>query len=81
MRRKEEATPAAPLTPGDTTVTQNSDIQAKEEKVPLVELQEGATLADVVGALNRLGATPRDMITILQAIKRAGALRADVEVM
>ena len=81
VRRKEEATPAAPLTPGDTTVTQNSDIQAKEEKVPLVELQEGATLADVVGALNRLGATPRDMITILQAIKRAGALRADVEVM
>lgn len=49
--------------------------------MPLVELPEGATLADVVTALNRLGATPRDMITILQAIKRAGALRADVEVM
>jgi flagellar P-ring protein precursor FlgI len=81
VRRTEEAVPAAPLTPGDTVVTQNSDIETKEDKVPLVELSEGATLADVVTALNRLGATPRDMITILQAIKRAGALRADVEVM
>ncbi|MCK6572146.1 flagellar basal body P-ring protein FlgI [Myxococcota bacterium] len=81
VRRTEEAVPAAPLTPGDTVVTQNADIEAKEDKVPLVELAEGATLADVVTALNRLGATPRDMITILQAIKRAGALRADVEVM
>lgn len=81
VRRTEEAVPAAPLTPGDTVVTQNTDIKTNEDKVPLVELPEGATLADVVTALNRLGATPRDMITILQAIKRAGALRADVEVM
>lgn len=81
VRRNEEAVPAAPLTPGQTTVVQNPEIETKEEKVPLVELDEGATLSDVVEALNRLGATPRDMITILQAIKRAGALRADVEVM
>jgi flagellar P-ring protein precursor FlgI len=44
-------------------------------------MQEGASLAEVVEGLNRLGASPRDIITILQAIKRAGALRADVEVM
>ena len=81
VRRKEKATPAAPLTPGTTTVTASTSINATEDKVPLVELNEGATLSDVVTALNRLGATPRDMITILQAIKRAGALRADVEVM
>ncbi len=81
VRTQEEATPAAPLTPGSTTVTNNSDITAIEDKVPLVELKESATLSDVVDALNKLGATPRDMITILQAIKRAGALRADVEVM
>lgn len=81
IRKTEEATPAAPLTPGDTTVTENADIQVDEEKVPLVEMQEGASLAEVVEGLNRLGASPRDIITILQAIKRAGALRADVEVM
>ncbi len=46
----------------------------------LIELKEGANLADVVEGLNQLGATPRDLITILQAIKQAGALRAEVEV-
>ena len=81
IRKTETATPAAPLTPGDTVVTEATTLDVKEDKVPLVELDEGATLQDVVEGLNRLGATPRDMITILQAIKRAGALRADIEVM
>jgi flagellar P-ring protein precursor FlgI len=81
IKRTEEATPAGPLTPGDTTVTTEENVDVDEEKVPLVEMAEGASLADVVESLNKLGATPRDIITILQAIKRAGALRADVEVM
>ncbi len=81
IKKTEEATPAGPLTPGDTTVTTEENVDVEEEKVPLVEMAEGASLADVVESLNKLGATPRDIITILQAIKRAGALRADVEVM
>jgi flagellar P-ring protein FlgI len=42
-------------------------------------LQEGATLKDLVGGLNALGVGPRDLITILQTIKAAGALQADIE--
>jgi len=44
-------------------------------------LQSGASLASLVAGLNALGVTPRDMISILQAIKAAGALQADIEVM
>ena len=40
----------------------------------------GATLGEIVRALNALGVTPRDLISILQALKTAGALRADVEI-
>ena len=46
-----------------------------------VALQRGATLKDLVAGLNALGVGPRDLITILQAIKAAGALQADIEVM
>jgi flagellar P-ring protein precursor FlgI len=81
IRRKEEAVPAAPLTPGGTVKTNNSDIKVTEDKANLIELDEGASLSDVVEGLNRLGASPRDLMTILQAIKEAGALRADLEVM
>jgi flagellar P-ring protein FlgI len=46
----------------------------------LVVLPEGATLMDVVTAVNAVGATPRDLISILQAVKEAGALHADLEI-
>jgi flagellar P-ring protein precursor FlgI len=47
----------------------------------LLVLQDGASLATLVKGLNALGVTPRDMISILQTIKAAGALQADIEVM
>ena len=47
----------------------------------VVELKSGASLATLVAGLNALGVTPRDMISILQTIKAAGALQADIEVM
>lgn len=75
-----EAVPAAPLTPGEGQNQQNQQVSVAEEKRSLVQVK-GANLSDVVEGLNRLGTTPRDLITILQAIKKAGALRADVEVM
>ncbi len=80
IKKVQEAVPAAPLTPGETVVQENTEVQVVEEKQNLIQLQ-GANLADVVEGLNRLGTSPRDLITILQAIKQAGALRADVEVM
>lgn len=80
VRTTERAVPAAPFTGGEGQIEQNTDIKVEEEKRNLIVLDNGASLSDVVEGLNRLGATPRDLITILQAIKQAGALRAEVEV-
>lgn len=80
IRQTQTAVPAAPLTPGETVIEQNTQLEVTEEKQNLIQI-EGASLADVVEGLNRLGTSPRDLITILQAIKQAGALRADIEVM
>lgn len=59
---------------------QNTDVQIKQESGSLVNVKAGANLADVVKALNALGANPLDLLAILQAMKAAGALRADLEV-
>ncbi len=63
----------------ETVVVPDTEVQVKEEKVSLSEVS-GATLGEVVRALNALGVTPRDLISILQALKRAGALRAELEI-
>lgn len=68
------------LSGGQTTVTQKSDIQIKQEPGMLIELPAAPLLSDVVRALNSLGATPQDLLAILQAIKAAGALNAELEV-
>lgn len=59
---------------------QGADIQVKQNGGSLVNVKAGANLADVVKALNSLGANPLDLLAILQAMKAAGALRADLEV-
>jgi flagellar P-ring protein precursor FlgI len=67
---------------GTTTVVPQSDVSIDEEKgKQFVALKSGASLASLVAGLNALGVTPRDMISILQAIKGAGALQADIEVL
>ncbi len=72
----------APFSQGQTTVVPSSQVKIDEEKGKrLIMLKSGASLASLVKGLNALGVTPRDMISILQAINRAGALQADVEVM
>jgi len=68
------------LAAGQTAVTQKSDIQIKQEPGMLIQLPAAPQLADVVRALNSLGATPQDLLAILQAIKAAGALNAELEV-
>ncbi len=65
---------------GQTVVTQQSNIQIRQEPGMLIELPASPQLADVVRALNALGATPQDLLAILQAIKAAGALNAELEV-
>jgi flagellar P-ring protein FlgI len=65
---------------GQTVAAKQSQIQLKQETGALKTLAAGTTLADVVKALNALGATPADLISILQSMKAAGALRADLEI-
>lgn len=65
---------------GQTTVTAKTDIAIKQDPGSLIQLPAGAKLADVVKALNSLGATPQDLLAILQAMKSAGALNAELEV-
>ena len=66
---------------GNTVVTNDTDINVKEEKARLMLLKSSVTIAQVVRALNALGVTPRDLMTIFQALKAAGALQAKLEVM
>ena len=65
---------------GETKVTEKADITITQQAGALVQLAPGAKLADVVKALNLLGATPQDLLAILQAMKSAGALMAELEV-
>jgi flagellar P-ring protein precursor FlgI len=65
---------------GQTVTTSQSDIEIKQGGGALMHLKAGVNLSDVVRAINALGANPQDLISILQAMKSAGALRADLEV-
>lgn len=70
----------APLSGGKTTVTPAVDVSAKESRSQNVVLQKGATVEDLVRALQAIGSTPRDIIAILQNMRVAGALDAEIEV-
>ncbi len=70
----------APLSQGQTVVTEKADIQINQQPGSLIQMPAGSRLTDVVKALNTLGATPQDLVAILQAMKAAGALQADLEV-
>lgn len=72
--------PNALSTGGQTVVTEKTDIKIQQEPGALVQMRAGAQLSDVVNALNALGATPQDLLAILQAMKSAGALNAELEV-
>ena len=70
----------APLSNGRTVVTERTSIDLKQEGNGFMPIAAGTKLADVVRALNTLGATPQDLLAILQAMKSAGALKAELEV-
>jgi flagellar P-ring protein precursor FlgI len=71
----------APFSSGTTQVVQQTSIQAQDRPVNRIDLKEGATVEDLVQELQRIGAGARDVISILQAMKEAGALEADLEVL
>lgn len=70
-----------PFSRGETVTTPNTDISVKEEKSPIILMEFGASIGEIVRALNALGVTPRDLISIFQALQSAGALHAKLEIM
>jgi len=66
---------------GQTVVTPESQVTVAEEKKQLLVVPRGVTIQEVVRALNAIGVSPRDLITIMQAIKAAGALQADLRIL
>ncbi len=71
----------APFSDGETVETPDTEIVAEEIDARVIEMEEGVTLGDLVRGLNSVGVTPRDLIAILQAIKAAGALQAELEIL
>jgi len=69
-----------PLAGGQTAGTTNAQIDIKQEGGALLNVRAGANLADVIKALNAIGANPQDLIAILQSMKASGALRAELEI-
>ena len=75
--------PTAPIigsTGGQTTVTEDIQTEAKEQESRLIVVDETVTLGEVVRALNAVGVTPRDLVAILSALRAAGALQANLDV-
>jgi flagellar P-ring protein precursor FlgI len=76
-----EVSQPAPFSPsGQTVVVPETNVQAKETPAQTVRLKEGATVEDLIKGLQAIGATSRDIVAILQAIKAAGALQAELEI-
>ena len=78
---KPQVSQPAPLSNGQTVVTPNSALAVEEEKRPMFLLAPGPKLADIVKAVNAIGASPADLVAILEALKEAGALKAELIVL
>lgn len=71
----------APFSTGTTAVTSDTAVTAQDSPARLIELKEGATVAQLVEGLQKIGATARDVVAILQAMKAAGAIQAELEIL
>lgn len=69
-----------PFSPGETVVIEQGRVAIEQAEASIINVPASASLADVVNALNAIGATPMDLVSILQAMKAAGSLRAELEV-
>ena len=75
-----EVSQPAPFSQGSTQVVPQTTVTAREEKARNIALPQGSTVEDLVRSLSSIGATARDVISILESLKSAGALRAELEV-
>lgn len=80
IKEKPRVSQPLPFSEGETVVVPDSSVVVKEGEKHLMVLPEGVSIGQVVQALNAIGVTPRDLIAILQAIKAAGALQAEIEI-
>lgn len=80
IRSAPEVSQPNPLSSGQTAVTAQTSVSVKEEKARTIVLQQGANVEELVRALSAIGSTARDIIAILQNLKAAGAIEAEVEV-
>ncbi|MDB5701115.1 MAG: flagellar basal body P-ring protein FlgI [Sphingomonadales bacterium] len=71
----------APFSNGQTATQQQSDITVEETRNPMFRFAPGASLSDIVAAVNRIGASPADLVAILEALKQAGAMKAELIVL
>jgi flagellar P-ring protein precursor FlgI len=76
-----EASQPGALSKGETVLVPNEQVDVREGGAQLIVLESGTTLEAVVRALNALGVTPRDIIAIMQALKAAGALQAELVIL
>jgi flagellar P-ring protein FlgI len=80
VKEHEEVSQPGILSRGETVTVKDTDIQIQEEKSEVILLPKSTTIGELVRALNAIGVTPRDMISIFQSIKTAGALQAELEI-
>jgi len=80
ISRETEVSQPGPLSGGETAVTDQAQVEIRQDKAQVLHLPATVSLNDVVKALNAVGATPLDLLAILQAMKAAGALKAELEI-
>ena len=80
IKESQQVSQPAPQSQGQTVVSPESGVRVREDKGNVMLLPQAVTIRDLVRALNSIGLTPRDLITIFQAIKSAGALQAQLEI-
>jgi len=81
IKESSDVSQPLPFSQGETVVTSETDIYIKEDKSLLFLVNSGVNIGEVVRALNALGVSPRDLISIFQALRVAGALHAKLEIM
>ena len=80
VKESQDVSQPLPFSEGITTVTPDTEILIEEQKKPLFLVESGVSIGEVVRALNALGVSPRDLIAIFQALKAAGAMQAELEI-
>jgi flagellar P-ring protein precursor FlgI len=80
IQREEKVSQPGAFSSGTTAITEQAQVEVREDTAKVLLLNASANLNDVVKALNAVGATPTDLVAILQAMKAAGALKAELEV-